>query len=99
MYNPNVDIGKSEDLTGRRFGRLTVLGPAYKKSDYKLFWLCQCSCGGLTIVISENLKYGNTSSCGCVQIAWAESIINRTQGRQERMQKEAEQYLEQMMEH
>ena len=61
-----------EDLTGRQFGRLTVL---YQVEDYvapfgKHYaqWLCQCECGKNAIVTSQNLKSGNTLSCGCMAI-------------------------------
>lgn len=48
------------DLTGRRFGRLTVIGQDGKK------WLCRCICGGHKSVFSENLSAGRTRSCGCL---------------------------------
>jgi hypothetical protein len=28
-------------------------------------WLCQCDCGNLVVVNSQNLKNGHTKSCGC----------------------------------
>lgn len=55
----------SEDLTGRVFGRLTVLGK--KKENGITFWRCQCECGKETIVRHANLLGGHTKSCGCLQ--------------------------------
>ena len=59
-----------EDLTGRTFGRLTVLGKSDKRSPdgrYPL-WKCKCSCPSGTIVFARtgSLISGNTKSCGCV---------------------------------
>lgn len=49
------------DLTGQRFGRLTVL--EYKG---KSKWLCECDCGNKTTVYRHNLLGGTTRSCGCL---------------------------------
>ena len=53
------------DLTGHRYGRLTVIGRAgyYKK---ELLWHCICDCGNEVNVIGSSLKRGNTRSCGCI---------------------------------
>lgn len=59
------------DLTGRKYGKLTVLGregtyiaPGGSKS---VLWKCLCDCGNTTIVQGTSLKSGNISSCGCSQ--------------------------------
>ncbi len=36
-----------DDLTGRRFGRLTVVQKASKKSSNTTRWLCLCDCGNI----------------------------------------------------
>jgi len=60
------------NLLGQVFGFLKVrtnLGPR-KRSDgrgTRIFWECLCICGKLTCVPTENLKTGNTISCGCRQ--------------------------------
>lgn len=55
------------DLTGQKFGRLTVI----KKCDYKinkgLVWLCQCECGNTKEVASKSLRDGKCRSCGCLK--------------------------------
>lgn len=53
-----------DDLTGRKFGRLTVIERAPNKGR-KTCWLCRCDCGNTTIVIADNIKNGQTTSCGC----------------------------------
>ena len=60
------------DLTGRRFGRLVVLERAgtYASPDgfHKYAtWRCLCDCGNETVVVSQNLRSGDTKSCGCLK--------------------------------
>jgi len=52
------------DLTGRRYGRLTVISKAKRKSSIT-YWVCQCDCGKVVQVRRDHLLDGNTSSCGC----------------------------------
>lgn len=59
-----------KDLTGQRFGRLTVLelaGPpdGRRRSTYK--WLCRCDCGKTVVLPTNALTTGKTQSCGCLQ--------------------------------
>lgn len=61
-YGDNMKV---IDLTGQRFGRLTVKCRAENDSSEKACWLCVCDCGNETVVRSDRLKNGNTKSCGC----------------------------------
>ena len=55
------------DLSGKRFGRLVVLGRmAQNNANNKVIWLCQCDCGRQTVVIGSRLYTGKTKSCGCL---------------------------------
>lgn len=56
----------SNDLTGKRFGRLTVIKQIDKKND-QLIWLCECDCGNDIEVTTNHLITGNTQSCGCLK--------------------------------
>lgn len=56
--------GPRKDLTGMRFGKLTVLEPAGARSG-RTAWLCRCDCGKETVVLTINLLAGRTKSCGC----------------------------------
>lgn len=55
-----------QDLTGQRFGRLTVisLDPIRSKSG-RARWFCKCDCGGQCVSEALNLRQGSTNSCGC----------------------------------
>lgn len=55
---------RKQDLTGRRFGHLTVLGPAENIAN-RMVWLCRCDCGRQCVVKAQHLQDGRTSSCGC----------------------------------
>lgn len=62
-------MGK-RDLTGQRFGKLTVLRRADAPQDGKSAgdrWLCRCDCGGEATVLGANLVRGHTKSCGCLK--------------------------------
>lgn len=56
---------KLVDLTGNRYGMLTVL----KRADYNkgkaVVWVCQCDCGNIVDKVGNYLKSGDTQSCGC----------------------------------
>ena len=57
------------DLTGKRYGKLTVLEFAYTDpKSRKSYWKCRCDCGREKIICASNLKSGNTSSCGCGEV-------------------------------
>lgn len=65
---------KAIDLTGQKFGRLTVIrkvdsysSKSGKHKDTR--WLCRCSCSehNEVIVTRGRLKNGVTKSCGCIR--------------------------------
>lgn len=66
------------DMTGRKFGRLTVI---QRTKDIKKrgLWLCECECGNTCIVEGTNLRKLHTQSCGCLQRERVGSV-NRTHG-------------------
>ena len=55
-----------EDLTGKRFGNLTVIRKTDQKNRSSYLWLCKCDCGKEKLVSSYSLKSGMTKSCGCL---------------------------------
>jgi len=64
---------KRDDLTGKTFGRLKVLGPPLE--GYSTWWRCQCVCGKEHLVHRTNLLTGHTKSCGCLKRSMS-SIAN-----------------------
>lgn len=69
---------KALDLTGQRFGALTVIERAGSHKCDTMYpygppgrasfstWLCRCDCGREKVVIGTNLRSGHTKSCGCM---------------------------------
>lgn len=83
---PDISCGcknkkKREDLTGRRFGRLTVLGPTRRRSSGSIVWECQCDCGNVTFKPGKHLKDGTVVSCGCRQAEQSEDLTGKRFGR------------------
>lgn len=55
------------DITGKKFGRLTALEPTDKRIDGSVVWKCQCDCGQEIEVSCNNLVQGSVQSCGCLR--------------------------------
>lgn len=62
------NLGKESviDLTGKEFGRLTVLERADTTKDNQIRWKCQCQCGKEKLIRGSGLRCGRTLSCGCL---------------------------------
>lgn len=54
-----------EDITGRVYERLTVVGLCHIKEGGRKIWRCLCECGNTTSVSKHDLASGHTKSCGC----------------------------------
>lgn len=63
-----------------RFGHLFVIGFESVSRDEgsrkaRSFWRCRCDCGNETVVLADNLKRGNTKSCGCLKRSRAPKVL------------------------
>ena len=67
MNEPPHHSRKKLDLTGQRYGKLTVLRPAENVGD-RTAWLCKCDCGQETVVKTFCLRNGHVVSCGCAKL-------------------------------
>lgn len=56
-----------KDLTGHRYGRLTVVERASNSESGRTRWLCKCDCGNSIVTLGNSLQSGRTKSCGCYQ--------------------------------
>ena len=54
------------DLSGKRFGKLTVIKRAENSQDDRVQWMCKCDCGKEVIIRSSSLISNKTRSCGCL---------------------------------
>ena len=59
---------KFKNLTGQRFGRLTVIEKTDKRKNDSIMWKCKCDCGNITYVTTRHLTSGKTRSCGCIAL-------------------------------
>lgn len=57
---------KLKDISGKRYGKLTVIKRDIDKTGKRVFWKCQCDCGNVVSVRGDSLGR-NTNSCGCVK--------------------------------
>lgn len=58
--------GKRRELTGGRYGSLTVLAYAgFSKTRQQAAWLCRCDCGREKVIVGNSLTSGATKTCGC----------------------------------
>lgn len=57
------------DLTGRKFGILSVIRRArFKLGKKRIYWVCQCECGRVIEAASHHLVQGDYKSCGCKSV-------------------------------
>jgi hypothetical protein len=61
MKNKRINM---EDLTGKKFGFLTVLDFGDKKNGCRT-WKCKCQCGNIKDIRERHLKIGKSKSCNC----------------------------------
>lgn len=68
-------LKEKEDLTGKTFGKLTVLYKTDKRdSGRHIYWHCKCECGTELDIVSISLKSNSTKSCGCLKSIGEEKI-------------------------
>lgn len=58
---------------GEKFGRLTVVGEAARRSGQR-YVDCMCACGARVTVAVKNLRSGDVKSCGCLRRARMKEI-------------------------
>ena len=58
---------KSLDITGDKYGLLTVQFLQPERRRKQKVWHCICDCGNEIDVVQSSLRSGNTKSCGCLQ--------------------------------
>jgi len=56
-----------KDLTGQKYGRLTVISFVYFSKHGNATWLCKCNCGKMVNVKAGSLHSNHTKSCGCLK--------------------------------
>lgn len=57
-----------EELKGIKYGLLTILSESDIKINNRATAKCICDCGNVFNVSLNNLRIGNTNSCGCIRL-------------------------------
>lgn len=65
-----------KDLTGQKFGKLTVLYRTNNNKQNKVMWHCKCDCGNERDIRASSLTSGVTKSCGCLQYEKSKELNN-----------------------
>lgn len=61
-------MGKKNDLTNRKFGKLLAIQPSGNKYNTNILWECACDCGNIVERTTSQLKRGRSTHCGCGSI-------------------------------
>lgn len=66
-YTTSCGCKRIRDLTGMKFGLLTVIKMSGRRDSGGTIWKCKCACGTIVRVRSDSLQSGRTLSCGCLK--------------------------------
>lgn len=64
---------QKQDLIGKRFGKLVVIGKSENRRRRHQLWVCQCDCGNICEKPTGELNGGTATSCGC---SWRQPAIH-----------------------
>lgn len=70
----NCGCKRIKDMTGQKFGMLTVVEQAGILCHGEMSWKCKCECGKETVVLGSLLRNGGTKSCGCLHKISAQKL-------------------------
>lgn len=77
-------LGRYIDLTGMRFGKLSVIERAedyVSPRGYRgVAWKCRCDCGKDVVIRGCNLRNGKSLSCGCNRIEHPNRLTHGQKG-------------------
>ena len=80
----NCGCKKSPDLTGKVFGKLTVLGRSDKRNPRGArttpMWECRCECGAITYKATDTLTNPEESMCKACQGLYAAETARKSAG-------------------
>lgn len=80
-------MGARLNLSGRVFGRLTVIGDEPERVNNVYHWRCRCECGTEKTVACQSLSLGRVHSCGCLQRDTMRRLKTTHGGHQDRLYK------------
>ena len=80
LNNENAaELGRKSklDLTGQKFGYLTVIKDSGLRAGKAVIWICKCDCGKEKNIRRASLVAGRTKSCGCMKGKMAASTYSK----------------------
>lgn len=81
LHKEKVSQMSLNDLTGKRFGKLTVLQKSNKTDKKKqVYFDCECDCGNTKAILGSNLSRGITKSCGCARTEAGKRVKEHHEG-------------------
>ena len=60
---------KRLEISGQRFGSLVAVARGGQDAHKRWLWKCRCDCGQIATISQNNLRTGNSQSCGCTKLA------------------------------
>lgn len=76
VYGSLKEDMKLDDLTGKRFGMLSVTH-RWSEVGELARWHCICDCGASTVAKANHLKEGTTKSCGCLRLKKSKDLVGK----------------------
>lgn len=81
-YIKEANYKKAHDLTGRIFGRLTVIERDFNyeknfNTRSQTYWKCKCTCGNISTKGGYDLTAGKIQSCGCLRKEIAQKRLSQ----------------------
>ena len=64
-YRRKRTPANAKDLTGEKFGKLTVIKRLDEKSKHGAIWVLKCDCGNTSKAVTSDLTSGKVKTCGC----------------------------------
>ena len=65
---PKPALRNGKDLSGQRFGKLTVIQPTEERKRHRVIWECKCDCGNTVKFSAVQLTTIKNISCGCERV-------------------------------
>ena len=69
------DYTSIKDISGQKFGKLTVINFHKNNPGKEKYWMCKCDCGNNKVISSRSLKTLKTTSCGCYRKEVIQNVI------------------------
>ena len=71
----------SQEMIGRKYGKLTVISEAEGRLRGCKLWNCRCDCGNTIVVDTKSLNDGIRRSCGCMHLDLKKDLPGKRYGK------------------